>query len=146
MDVAMIALGIALAVSATAAVIWTKSQRRRLDPRRDVLDFGTILQRFYSGSDVTLADVEQTYTRISEATGVPPGALRPEDRFDRELKPSHGWEYDDPIHLFSDDLAQDAASVGLAVKLEEVVTVDDALHLMKRIRDSRVRESQARQV
>jgi len=137
MDVTMIAIGIGLAVSATAAAIWTRSQRRWLEAKRDVLDFGTIVQRFYSGSDVTTADVEQAYTRIAEATGVPPGELRPDDRFDRELKPRGGWEYDDPFHLFSDELARDAASAGVPVKLEEIITVDDALHLLRRIRETR---------
>jgi hypothetical protein len=137
MDTAMVALGICIAISAAAAVIWGHAQRRRFDPKRDVLDFGTIVQRFYSGNDVTAADVEQAYTRISEATGVPPGELRPDDRFDRELKPRGGWEYDDPLHIFSDELARDAASAGVPVKLEEIITVDDALHLMRRIRESR---------
>jgi hypothetical protein len=137
MDITMIAIGIGLAISATAAAIWSRSQKRHFAAKRDVLDFDTIVQRFYSGSDVTAADVEQAYTRISDATGVPPGELRPDDRFDRELKPRDGWEYDDPLHIFSDELAHDAASAGVAVKLEEIITVDDALHLMRRIRESR---------
>jgi hypothetical protein len=137
MEAAMIALGICVAISATAAVIWGRAQRRRFDPKRDVLDFGTIVQRYYAGSDVTATDVEQAYVRISEATGVPPGELRPDDRFDLELKPRGGWEYDDPLHIFSDELARHAASAAVPVKLEEIITVDDALHLMKRIRECR---------
>lgn len=144
MESAMAAIGIGLAVAVAAVAVWTRAQKRRLDPQRDVLDFGTIVQRFYADSDVTLADVEKTYTRISEATGVPAGALRPDDRFDRELKPRAGWEYDDPLHIFSDELARDAEKAGLRVKLEEVATVDDALRLMKRIHESRPRESDAR--
>lgn len=140
----MVALGIGLALAIVVTALWTRKQKRRLDPQRDVLDFGTIVQRFYAGSDVTFDDVEQAYTRISEATGVPPGALRPADRFDRELSPRAGWEYDDPLHIFSDELARGAAKAGLTVTLEEVATVDDALHLMKRIRGSRSRESNAR--
>jgi hypothetical protein len=81
--------------------------------------------------------VQHAYVRISEATGVLPGELRPDDRFDRELKPRGGWEYDDPLHIFSDELARDAASAGVPVKLEEIITVDDALHLMRRIRQRR---------
>jgi hypothetical protein len=137
MDVAMIAIGIGLAVSAVAAAIWTRAQKRRFHKKREALDFGSITERFYVGSNVTTADVEQAYTRISNATGVPPGELRPDDRFDRDLKPRGGWEYDDPLHIFSDELAHDAASAGVPVKLEEIITVDDALHLMRRIRESR---------
>jgi len=137
MDVAMMAIGIGLAVSAAAAAIWTRAQKRRFQKKREVLDFGSITERFYAGGNVTTADVEQAYTRISDATGVPAGELRPNDRFDRELKPRAGWEYDDPLHIFSDELARDAASVGVPLKLEEIVTVDDALHLMKHIRESR---------
>lgn len=144
MDVMMTAVGVALAIAAAGAALWTRAQKRRLDPQRDVLDFSAIVQRFYANSEVTVADVEKTYTRISEATGVPAGALRPDDRFDRELKPRAGWEYDDPLHIFSDELARGAASAGLAVKLEEIATVDDALHLMKRIREAPTRESDAR--
>lgn len=66
----MIAVGIALAISATAAVIWTKSQSRRLDPKREVLDFDVIVERFYRGGDVTMSDVQIAYERVSEATGV----------------------------------------------------------------------------
>lgn len=144
MDIAMTAVGIALAVAVGTAAVWTRAQKRRVDPQREVLDFDEIVQRFYAGSGVTPADVERAYTRISEATGVPAGALRPTDRFDRELKPRAGWEYDDPIFIFSDQLARDAASAGVAMKLEEVTTVDDAVHLMKRIHDARPRESDAR--
>ena len=86
----------------------------------------------YANSDVTAADVERTYTWISEATGIPAGALRPGDRFDRELKPRAGWEYDDPLSLFFDEIARDAAKAGVAVKPEEVATVDDVVQLMKR--------------
>lgn len=81
---------------------------------------------------------------VGGVAGVPAGALRPTDRFDRELKPRAGWEYDDPIFIFSGQLARDAASAGVAMKLEEVTTVDDAVHLMKRIHDARPRESDAR--
>jgi len=38
----MVAVGVAVVVSAAASVIWTRAQKRRLDPQRDVLDFGTI--------------------------------------------------------------------------------------------------------
>ena len=99
---AMIVLGVGVLVSVIAAMIWTRAQLRRLDPAREVLDFRTIHQRFYAGSDVALADIEETYTRIAEATGVKVGALRPEDRFDRELAPRDGWEHDDPIFIFAD--------------------------------------------
>jgi hypothetical protein len=139
MEVTMIAVGIALAVAAAAAAIWTRAQRRQLDPHRDVLDFATIARRFYADSDVTVADVERTYARISEATGVPSGALRPDDRFDRELKPRTGWEYDDALHMFSDELARNAAKAGVPVNLEQVATVDDALQLMKRIHEASAR-------
>jgi hypothetical protein len=144
MDVTMVAIGVGLAVSAAVAAIWTRSQKRRVEVKRDVLDLGLIAERFYTGSDVTSADVEHAYTRIAEATGVAPGELRPGDRFDRELKPRAGWEYDDPLHIFSEELARNAASVGLPVKLEEIVTVDDALHLMKRIRESRAAKGSER--
>ena len=63
--------------------------------------------------------------------------MRPYDRFDRELKPRTGWEYDDPIHMLSDELARDGVSAGVSVNLREIVTVDDGLRLMKRIRDAR---------
>jgi hypothetical protein len=36
-----------------------------------------------------------------------------------------------------DELVRDAASAGVPVKLEEIIAVDDALHLMRRIRESR---------
>lgn len=136
MDIAVTtAIGIGLAVTASAVAVWTRAQKRRVDPQREDLDFGTIVQRFYARTGVTTADVERAHTRISEATGVPAGALRPDDRFDRELEPRAGWEYDDPISIFGDELARDAASAGLAMKLEEVATVGDAVLLMKRIHD-----------
>jgi hypothetical protein len=137
MDGAMVAVGIGLAIAAGAVALWTRAQKRRLDPQREVLDFDVVVQRFYSQTNVKAGDVEDAYTRIAEATGVAPGALRPDDRFDRELKPRAGWEYDDPLHILSDELARNAASVGIAVKLEEIITVDDALRLMKRIREQR---------
>ncbi len=136
------AVGIALAI--TAVAVWTRPQKRRLRVKREDLDFRTIVECFYAGTDVTMEDVTRAHTRISEATGVPAGALRPDDRFDRELKPRAGWKYDDSIFILSDELARDAASVGLSVNLAEVVSVRDAVHLMKRINDLQRRDSTAR--
>jgi hypothetical protein len=129
----LLAIAVCVAVTAVALVAWGRAQKRVVDQDREVLDFGTIVQQFYAGTDITAVDVERAFTRISEVMGVPAGALRPDDRFDGELEPRAGWEYDDPIFIFSDELARDSANAGLTVKLEEVATVDDALRLMKRI-------------
>lgn len=40
-------------------------------------------------------------------------SLKPADRFDCELSPRAGWEYDDPLHIFSDELARGATKAGL---------------------------------
>jgi hypothetical protein len=74
MDIAMTAVGIMLAVTVAAVAVWTRAQKRRVDPQREILDFNAIVQRFYTGTDVTRADVERAYTRISETMGVPAGA------------------------------------------------------------------------
>lgn len=140
----MIAIAVCAAVTLVGVIIWERAQKRHLDPKREVLDFETIARRFYAGTGVTVEDVERAYTRIADATGVRAGALRPDDRFDRELKPRPGWEYDDPIFIFSDELARGAESAGLAVKLEEIITVDDVLHAMKRINNAQARESDQR--
>lgn len=133
MDVPMVALVVALAISATAAAIWTRAQKRRLD--REVLGLAAIFEQFYRGGEATFADMQQAYLRIADATGVEAGALRPDDRFDRELRPDKGWEDDDSMSLFSDELALEAESAGLSVNLEEIATVDDVVRLMKRIRE-----------
>lgn len=126
-------------VSVAAAIGWTSAQRRRLPGRRKVLNLATIYNRFYRDSDLELSDVEVAYNRIAEATGVPAGALRPGDRFSDDLAPPKGWEYDDAIFLFSDALEEDADSLGIGVDIEKVATVDDAVRLMKLIRERRAR-------
>lgn len=52
---------------------------------------------FYEGLGFSEEDVVRILRQVASATEVPIGRLRPQDRFDHELAPVKGWEFDDGL-------------------------------------------------
>jgi hypothetical protein len=133
------ALG-ALVVLGSAAVIWffgrkANAQRVARFQNRANLEPGEFWREFYPEGEVSLQSVEQALRLVSEATEVPPGRLRPEDRFAVELAPERGWEFDDGLAEISWDL--EAMKKGSS---EGIETVDDLIHRLDDLDHSNARQ------
>jgi hypothetical protein len=83
--------------------LFTLSSRRaglhkakRLSHRPE-LSLQEFQEQFYRDSDISPGVLAEALRAIEEATAVPRGQLRPQDRFAEELAPEKGWEFDDGL-------------------------------------------------
>ena len=125
---ALVGLGVAI----VAAVLWgrqTSKRRRRTLQGRPELTIGQIFECYYASTDVGLGVVHEAFREISETLDVPLGKLRPGDRFDVELGPTVGWEYDDVVN---DVLAHATQRLDALHDSTPIRTVDDYVRLTAR--------------
>ncbi len=99
-------------------------ERRGRLAAREKLTLDAWYSRYYRDTDVSQDLVERVVTLISESLGVDAGKLRPTDRFDRELRPPHGWQLDDGVMSVADTLKSDAKRVHVPLDELRMDTVD----------------------
>jgi hypothetical protein len=122
-------------VTLLVAVIWVWEQKTRRGGRpvyreRPDMSIADLHQRYYSGSKVTVADLEKFLGEISEQLGVAVPRLRPTDRFDKELAPTRGWEFDDPLGALTLIARRELTANGLDPDLvANIYTVDDYVRI-----------------
>jgi len=83
-----------------AVLLWEFIPRRRRNERfkdREELAMDSIFNQFFAQARLPKALVVELWNEVANALGVPPGKLRPADRFDKELAPVKGWGFDDDI-------------------------------------------------
>jgi hypothetical protein len=87
---------------------------------------------YYKDSSIGKETISKVLGVISEAIEVPAGKLRPSDRFDAELAPVKGWEYDDCIaHV--DSFVKDKRKKAGVSDVEQLHTVDDLIRYVARL-------------
>ncbi len=71
--------------------------RRRLArfADREALSADSIYSEFFAANNFPKELVSELWNDVAVPLRVPPGKLRPSDRFDKELAPVEGWEFDD---------------------------------------------------
>jgi hypothetical protein len=71
--------------------------RRRLArfADREELSADSIYSEFFAANNFPKGLVLELWNEVAGSLRVPPGKLRPTDRFDKELAPVKGWEFDD---------------------------------------------------
>jgi hypothetical protein len=98
---------LAFVVTLLAGVLLWVLARRAEDRRvgrisgRSSLDAKEIWKEFYEGTTISPESVEAALRLVGDATNLPPGKLRPSDRFADELAPEPGWEFDDGLAQIS---------------------------------------------
>jgi predicted small integral membrane protein len=126
---------LAIVVGLAAAIVWeaqaSKGRRRGLKGRRE-LTLGEIYESYYADSSISRDLVGQALEEISEELSVPLGKLRPEDRFDVELGPTPGWEYDDDVSDVMAHARRRLADSHASQDVSSVRTVDDYVRLVAR--------------
>jgi len=77
-------------------------KRRRFSDRRDLSQ--DELRATFETRGLSAIEIDAFLEIVSQVTSIPVGKLRPQDRFDRELAPERGWEFDDGLEVLPDEL------------------------------------------
>jgi hypothetical protein len=77
-------------------VIPHKEKLKRLRNREEFTS-DEIYSRFFADKNLPKGLVLGVWNEVADSLRLPKGKLRPSDRFDKELAPVKGWEYDDDI-------------------------------------------------
>lgn len=91
--VAIVAVGILFSLFGRRADL---RRAKRLSHRPE-LSLQEFWEQFYRDSGIPPSLLSEALRVIEEATAVPRGQLRPQDRFAEELAPEKGWEFDDGL-------------------------------------------------
>ncbi|PYV31774.1 MAG: hypothetical protein DMG22_15575 [Acidobacteria bacterium] len=117
-------LGFALALP---WVIWGPKYNRRRLARigdREAIAPKEFYRRFYAGSSLSEDVVVKLLNEVAEAAEVPPGLIRPDDRFDDQLAPTRNW--DDSLVELIWAMEDRAKRLRIArTDLRRIATVDD---------------------
>jgi cbb3-type cytochrome oxidase subunit 3 len=116
-----------------AAVAWffyrggakADAERSRRIADRPELSSEEFVAHFYGAGDVDPKRLLAALHDVARLLDLPPGKLRPSDRFDRELAPAKGWELDDGAALLGALLKQHRGSDTINAK--SIETLNDFL-------------------
>jgi hypothetical protein len=128
---ALIVTAIAIAL---AVLYWLGSRgaRHRLARRfsnRPALDFNEFYQSHYAGT-LNRERIEELLAHVAQELSIPANKLLPSDRFDVELRPVRGWEFDSGKGILMVELDKLARAKGKSIDTKMIVTLDDYLKAM----------------
>lgn len=87
-------------VVVAGVLIWNRfpyrQKLKRFEDRSD-LNMDQIYAEFFASKNLPKELACELWNEVSGSLQLPPGKLRPTDRFDQELAAPKGWEYDDDI-------------------------------------------------
>jgi len=96
----LVPVAILVLLIAGAVFVWAYVPRRqrlkRFEGRPD-LSLDQIYDEFFARKNLPKELARELWNEVSASLHVPPGMLRPTDRFDEELAAPKGWEFDDDI-------------------------------------------------
>jgi len=119
-----------LIVVGGGVLLWEFIPRRRRNEHfkdREELPVDSIFNQFFAQAHLPKPLVLELWNEVANALGVPPGKLRPDDRFDKELAPEEGWEFDDDIVEVCWAAERRLKKLGLKVEHSDVHTLGDYL-------------------
>lgn len=115
-------------VVAGGVLIWCLVPRRqrlkRFESRPD-LSLDQIYSDFFAQRNLPKNQVCELWREVAESLRLPPGKLRPTDRFDQELAPPKGWEHDDEILDVQWAAERRLKKTGIKADLSQVKTLAD---------------------
>lgn len=100
MSATIIATVIGGVVVAGGVLAWNfgpERQRNKQFENRPDFSLDQIYSEFFACKNLPKDLVFELWKEVAEPLRVPPGKLRPDDRFGEELAPPKGWEWDDDI-------------------------------------------------
>lgn len=98
---------------------------------RPNLSLEDIYDQFFAESQLPQEIVAEVWQELANTLELPAGLLRPEDRFDRELAPQEGNEWDDPIGVLPATIKRHYKEVGMPLPpLTQIQTVRDYIYFV----------------
>lgn len=118
-------IGLAVIGGVLAWNFLTRRQRLKRFENRPDLSLEQIHREYFSRENLPRELVSELWKEVAEALRLPPGKLRPTDRFDQVLTPPRGWEYDDEIWEVQWAAERRLKQSGTQVDLSQIITVGD---------------------
>lgn len=115
-------------VVAGAVLAWNFIPHRRRLARfadREDLSADSIYRQFFAAKKFPQELVSELWNEVAVPLRVPPGKLRPSDRFDKELAPVEGWAFDDDIVEVHWAAERRLRKIGIKVDCADVHTLGD---------------------
>lgn len=117
--------GLAVAGGVIAWNIIPRRQRlKRFENRRE-LSLEQIYGEFFAGKNLPKQLACELWNEVAKCLCLPPGKLRPTDRFDQELAAPKGWECDDEILDVQWAAERRLKQSGTQADLSQIKTVAD---------------------
>jgi hypothetical protein len=126
----------ALALVAVFVWLWNfiphKEKLKRLTNREE-LTTDEIYSHFFAGKNLPKELVLKLWNEVADSLHLPKGKLRPTDRFDKELAPVKGWEYDDDIAEVTWAAQHRLKKIGTTFDLSKIQTLGDYVEFFGRL-------------
>ena len=129
-----------VALVAASVFFWSLIPHRRRLMRfrqREELALDTIFTDFFGASGFPRPLVLELWNEVASLLRVPPGKLRPSDRFDKELAPVEGWEFDDEIGDLNWAAEKRLKELGKSADLPEIQTIRDYIEFFCRLAEDK---------
>ena len=95
------------------------------------MNWEQIYKRYYSNYPETI--VKKLWLEVAQYLEIPYGKLRPSDRFDKELSPVKGWEYDDPFYILTIIAEERLKKAKDRISITDIKTLDDYIKIFSKI-------------
>lgn len=113
---------------AIASTIYSRRERRIRFDAREELGMEVIFSQYYAKSSLSKDVIVRLWGECAETLGIPPGKLRPTDRFDHELKGLDKLQItDDSVSHLLEDTWIKAKRAGVSFDAKSVATLDDLI-------------------
>ena len=104
-------------------------KRRRLGGREPMTS-DEFFNTYYAGTSIKQGTTDAVLRLVASSTGFPRDRLRPSDRFDRELRPIEGWEFDDGTAEVSWLAESIARNRDIRAEEANIRTLDDLIRFL----------------
>lgn len=101
-----------------------KQKLQRFSDRKE-LDHDVVYNQFFSSTNLPKDLVVELWSEVAANLDLPGNKLRPTDRFDNELGPVKGWEFDDEIGVLNWTAARRLKKLGAKADLATIKTLGD---------------------
>src|SRR5208283_2362757 len=114
------------------SIIPFKEKLKRLQNREEFTS-DEIYSRFFADKHLPKGLVLELWNEVADSLRLPKGKLRPSDRFDEELAPVKGWEYDDDIVEVTWAAQHRIKESGATFDLSKIQTLGDYVEFFSRL-------------
>lgn len=123
---------IALAVALGITWLHIQTGRKAIKIReREDLDCDTLYSRYYADSGIPQEYMLELWYEVADALKVPPGLLRPDDKFGIDIGV---WTFTSEDLDYLGELAiKRARIVGVSIDLQIIKTVDDYVRMLSKV-------------